>query len=132
MPKDKVYATNVKCVADFQEIERRIMSAARSGKSILPEMAKMIHEMEKDAILYGVGTMSPTGRHVPYHEIYGVSASMMVLDEWSDIPPWITERIAGPEPEEKDWKRTTFASGPETPPSKAKRAKLRAKRKSRK
>jgi hypothetical protein len=30
-----------------------------------------------------------------------------------------------------DWKQTTFASGPPTPPSNAKRAKLRAKRKKR-
>jgi hypothetical protein len=119
---------------DFEEIEKRIMARHQSGKSIIHDMAKMFREMEIDAVLYGTGTitMSPTGRHVPYHQMYGISPSIEIPDGWSNVSPWITEHVAGPEPEEKDWKRTTFASGPETPPSNAKRARLRAKRKSRK
>jgi hypothetical protein len=57
---------------------------------------------------------------------------MIIIDEAHRFPEsmWIRESPTEPR-EEPDWKRTRFSSGPETPPSAAKRAKLRAKRKKR-
>lgn len=76
-------------------------------------------------------------KHRLYEEIYGKHGDMFIMDS---IPrymlrdDWRPQPLGpgSPEKPEKDWERTRFISGPETPPSDAKRAKLRAKRKKRK
>lgn len=73
-------------------------------------------------------TMSPRRSAMVYFdEAQYVKPSDMWLRDWPDK----TERSDEPK-EEPDWKRETFKSGPETPPSDAKRNQLRAKRKKRK
>lgn len=76
-----------------------------------------------------------------FWERYGNSADYIIIDSvpamaWDENHyfPGIYE-IAPFDPDhrdEHDWKRDKFVSGPPTPPSDAKRAKLRAKRKKRK
>jgi len=67
-------------------------------------------------------------KNLSFHEI--LTPPMMILDEHHEIKNFGNSIfIQGFDEEEKSWKRTEFKSGPETPPSKSKRAKLRAKRK---
>lgn len=80
-----------------------------------------------------MGTM--TGRFTrptpTFYEMYGGRPQMIIMDEWSDIRKdmWLPITPKEPAPDLQDWEHPIPKRGPETPPSDAKRAKLRAKRK---
>lgn len=80
-----------------------------------------------DHLMYG----SPrSGKSMSVKELYGKRYDSLILDESQYIKSRFVDQLPKtPEPEEKDWEKTRFKSGPETTPSKDKRAKLRAKRK---
>jgi len=64
--------------------------------------------------------------------LFGRGVDMITIDEYHHNPylDYIKPDVL--QPKEKDWgNKRNFVSGPETPPSKSKRAKLRAKRKKR-
>jgi hypothetical protein len=63
-------------------------------------------------------------RHTVEHKMLGGRAEYIWMNEWHNI-----EFEPDGRGDEKDWERTKFVSGGPTPPDKAKRAKLRAKRK---
>lgn len=95
---------------DDTDFKLRLQMFGRQiGKS---ETRDVYIESMKDACLYGTGIT----------EIWFDEACYIKPDKF-----WSTHEYV--ESTEKDWKRTTFKSGGSTVPSKAKRAKLRAKRK---
>jgi hypothetical protein len=105
---------------DIGELEARIAenTRGRSGKS---QMINIIHSMDAQ-ILNGMGIRDTHIAELPYH--YGTSFQSMWIDD--------RETFVSDERGDHDWEQKTFVSGPSTPPSEAKRAKLRAKRKKRK
>lgn len=90
--------------ADFGKIEHHVMHYTRGySKQAL-----------QDAVLFGRGV------------------DLIMIDEYHHIPYLDYIKFDVLPPKEKDWgNKRKFVSGPETPPSKSKRAKLRAKRKKR-
>lgn len=109
--------------------------------SILRDMTMMEMAMfGKSMVRHGTLSGRYTNKRPAFHELYGSRADMVIMDECHHIRPhemWLTDypEKTGQEkdgPKKPYWTQPIPEKGEETPPSDAKRAKLRKKRKKRK
>lgn len=122
------------------------ISASEPKQDIVLDSLSMFRDMPlglMEQMIFGrmgKGTLSGryTTKRPAFHELYGSRVDMVIMDECHHIRPqdmWIGVDHAGEEkdgPRKPYWTQPIPEKGAETPPSDAKRAKLRKKRKKRK